>query len=124
MPRRPIACTLLLWFLAGCTSWRVQNLTPQQIIDRWHPTSVRVTTADSSEFVLDQPEIAGGDSLAGLERGAPSSVAVSDVTQVAIRKFSTGKTVGLVAGIFVVAVSIAAAIALSNMCMLCGWGGN
>ena len=117
MPRRPIACTLLLWFLAGCTSWRVQNLTPQQTIDRWHPASVRVTTADSSEFVLDQPEIAGGDSLTGLLNGAPSSVAVSDVTQVAIRKVSTGKTVGLVAGIAVVAVGIAGYIALSNMCL-------
>ena len=124
MPRRPIACTLLLWFLAGCTSWHVQNLTPQQIIDRWHPTSVRVTTADRSEVVLDQPEIAGSDSLTGLHKGAPSSVAVSDVTQVAIRKFSTGKTVGLVTGISVVAVYIAAAIALSNTCFLCGWGGN
>ena len=96
MPRRPIAYTLLLWYLAGCTTWRVQNLTPQQVIDRWHPASVRVTTADSSEFVLNHPRIAGGDSLAGLRGGAPSSVAVSDVTQVAIRRFSTGKTVGLI----------------------------
>jgi hypothetical protein len=124
MPRRPIASTLLLWYLAGCTTWRVQNLTPQQIIDRWHPAAVRVTTADSSEFILDKPEIAGSDSLAGLRNGAPSSVAVSDVTQVAIRKVSTGKTVGLVAGIAVVAVGIAGFIALSNMCILCGWGGN
>ena len=116
MPRRPIASTLLLWYLAGCTTWRVQNLTPQQIIDRWHPASVRVTTADRSEFVLDQPEIAGSDSLAGLHNGAPSSVAVSDVTQVAIRKFSTGKTVGLVVGISVVAVGIAAVIALAGLC--------
>src|SRR5438034_7715488 len=122
MPRRPIACTLLLWFLAGCTSWHVQNLTPQQIIDRWHPTSVRVTTADRSEFVLDQPEIAGSDSLAGLHNGAPSSVAVSDVTQVAIRKFSAGKTVRLVAGISVAAVCFAAASALSSMCVLSGRG--
>jgi hypothetical protein len=118
MPRRPIALTLLLWYLAGCTSWRVQSLTPQQTIDRWHPASVRVTTADSAEFVLDQPEIAGTDSLAGLEHGAPTSVALSDVTQVAIRKFSAGKTVGLVAGLSVVGLAIGVAVALANMCIL------
>jgi hypothetical protein len=118
MSRRPIAYTLLLWYLAGCTTWRVQNLTPQQIIDRWHPASVRVTTADSSEFVLDQPKIAGSDSLAGFHNGAPSTVAVADVTHVATREFSAGKTVGLVVGVSVVAVAIGAAIALANTCIL------
>src|SRR6267143_4920503 len=102
MPRRPTAYPLLLWYLAGCTAWRVQNLTPQQVIDRWHPASVRVTTSYSSEFVLDQPRIAGSDSLAGIHNGATTTVAVSDVTQVAIRRFSAGKTVGLILAMNVV----------------------
>lgn len=118
MPRRPIACTLLVAFVAGCTTWRVQTLTPAQVIDRLHPTSVRVTTADSSEFVLEQPEMAGGDSLVGYQNGVPSSIVISDVTQVATRGFSSGKTVGLVAGIVVVGGVIAGLVALSNMCIL------
>jgi len=102
MPRRPIACTLLLWYLAGCTSWRVQELTPQQVIDRWHPTSVRITTADSSEFVLDKPWIPVRDSLVGFRNRVPSSVAVSDITAVAIRQADTGSTIVLIAGLVAV----------------------
>ncbi len=102
MPRRPIACTLLLWFLAGCTSWYVQNLTPQQVIERWHPTSVRITTADSSEFVLDKPWIPVRDSLVGFRNRVPSSVAVSDITAVAIRQADTGSTIVLIAGLVAV----------------------
>ena len=96
MARRPIAYMLLLWYLAACTAWRVQNLTPQQVIDRWHPASVRVTTTDSSQFVLKQPRIAAGDSLVGQAGGVPDGVAISDVTHVAIRRFSARKTLGLI----------------------------
>jgi|SRR5438445_9898765 len=103
MPRRPIAFTLLLWYVAGCTSWRVQDLTPQQVIDKWHPASVRVTRGDSSQLVLDQPRMAEGDSLVGLVHGATYGVAVSDVDHLAIRRFSVGNTLGLYVGIAAVA---------------------
>ncbi len=113
MPRRPIAYTLLLWYLAGCTSWQVQNLTPQQVIDRWHPASVRVTTADSSEFVLDKPWIPGRDSLVGFRNRVPSSVAISDVTAVAIRQPDSISTILLIAGI-VFGLGVAAGAALGG----------
>jgi hypothetical protein len=103
MLRRRIAATLLLWYLTGCTTWRVQNLTPQQIIDRWHPGSVRVTTADGSELVLHQPRIAAGDSLLGATDSMPKGLAISDVRHIAIRRFSVGKTVGLYLAIQTVA---------------------
>jgi hypothetical protein len=96
MARRPIVNTLLLWCLTGCSTWRVQNLTPQQVIDRWHPASVRITTTHSSQFVLKQPRIAAGDSLVGQAAGVPDGVAISDVTHVAIRRFSARKTLGLI----------------------------
>ena len=109
MPRRSIAYTLLLWHLAGCTTWTVQNLSPQQVIDRWHPASVRVTTADRSQFVLHKPRIAGSDSLAGFRNRVPSSVAVADVTAVAIPKtdpVSVVLIVGLLIAMAVAAGSI------------------
>ena len=116
MPRRPIAFTLLLWFTAGCTSWRVQNLTPQQVIDKWHPASVRVTRADSSQVVFEQPRMAEGDSLVGLVQGAPSGIPVSDVTHVAIRRISAGKTLGLIWAIDVVVGIIVLAVGGVNVC--------
>jgi len=108
MPRHPIAYALLLLFLPACTAWHVEKgVSPEQLIATKHPNVVRVTRPDSSNIVLHQPRIAAGDSLSGLHNRAPSSVAVSDVTQVAIRKFSAGKTIGLVVGISAVALAVA-----------------
>ena len=108
MLRRRIAGTLLLCYLAACTSWHVEKeVSPLQLISTKHPRVVRLTRADGSRMVLDQPRIAAGDSLAGVRYGMPSSVAVSDVTQVATRRVSAGKTFGLFLGLAVVAVGIA-----------------
>ena len=110
MPRRPIAYALLLWYLPACTAWHVEEgVSPQQLIATEHPTAVRVTRADSSHIVLNQPRITAGDSLSGLHKGAPSSVAVADVTQVAIQRVSTGNTIGLLA-LFAVVIGAAVAI--------------
>lgn len=110
MLRRLVACTLLLCYLAACTSWHVEKgVSPQQVISAEHPSAVRVTRTDGSHIVLHEPRVAAGDSLAGVLDGAPSNVAVSDVAQVAIRKFSAGKTIGLAAlgGMVAVIVSLA-----------------
>ncbi len=108
MLRRSIAGALLLCYLAACTSWHVEEgVSPLQFITTEHPRLVRVTRADGSRMVLDQPRIAAGDSLAGVHNGAPSSVAVSNVTQVATRKVSAVKSLGLFLGLSVVAVAIA-----------------
>jgi hypothetical protein len=118
MRRRPIALALFLWYVPACTSRHVeQGVTPQQLIADRHPDAVRVTLPDRSQIVLHQPSIAG-DSLAGIVDGRDSSVAASDVTQVAIRKVSAGRTVGLVAGLALLGATIAAGVALSNMCIL------
>jgi len=110
MPRHPIAYALLLLYLPACTAWHVEKgVSPEQLIATKHPNAVRVTRPDSSNIVLHQPRIAAGDSLSGLHNGAPSSVAVSDVRQVAIRKVSAGQTIALVLGITVVAAAIAVA---------------
>ena len=61
---RPIACTLLLCYLAACTSWHVhEGVSPLQLISTKHPRVVRLTRADGSRLVLDEPRIAAGDSL-------------------------------------------------------------
>jgi hypothetical protein len=118
MLRRPIACALLLCYLAACTSWHVEKeVSPLQLISTKHPRVVRLTRADGSRIVLDQPRIAAGDSLAGLRNGALSSVGVSDVTQVATSRFSAGKTIGLFLGLAVVAVGTAVIACLNSDCI-------
>jgi hypothetical protein len=115
MLRRPIACTLLLCYLAACMSWHVQKeVSPLQLISTQHPSSVRLTRADGSHTVLDQPRIAGGDSVAGVHNRVLSSVAASDVTQVATRKVSAAKSLGLFLGLSVVAVGIAVIACFSD----------
>jgi len=115
MLRRPIACTLLLCYLAACTSWHVENeVSPLQLISTKHPSAVRLTRADGSHMVLDQPRVAASDSVAGLRNGVLSSVGVSDVTQVATSRFSAGKTIGLFLGLAVVAVGTAVIACLSG----------
>ena len=117
MLRRSIACALLLWYLAACTSWHVEKgVSPLQLIPTEHPSAVRLTQADGSHIVLHQPRIGVGDSLAGVNNGTPSSVAVSEVTQVAIRKVSAGKTIGLAVGILTVVAAIAAYGLLHSLC--------
>src|SRR6267143_1518697 len=118
MDRRPIALALLLWYVPACTAWHVeQGVSPQELIAGKHPSAVRVTLPDRSQILLDQPSIAG-DSLAGIVDGKAWSVATSVVSQVAIRKVSSGKTVGLVLGLGGLAAIIALAHALATMCIL------
>ena len=115
MLRRPIAGTLLLCYLAACTSWHVEKeVSPLQLISTKHPRVVRLTRADGSPMVLDQPRIAVGDSVAGVHNGVQSSVAVSDVTQVATPRFSAGKTLGILLGLSVVVVGTAVIVCLSS----------
>ena len=115
MLRRPVAGVLLLCFLAACTGWHVEEeVSPLQLISTKHPNVVRLTRADGSRMVLDQPGIATGDSLAGVHNGVTSTVAVSDVTQVATPRLSAGKTIGLFLGLSVVAVGTAVIACLSS----------
>jgi len=115
MLRRSIACALLLCYLAACTSWHVEKeVSPQQLISTKHPRVVRLTRTDGSHKELDGPRIAAGDSLTGIHNGVLSSVAVSDVTQVATPRFSAGKTIGLFLGLSVVAVGTAVIACLSS----------
>ena len=115
MLRRSIAGALLLCYLAACTSWHVEKeASPLQVISTKHPRAVRLTRADGSRMVLDQPRIAAGDSMAGVHNGVTSTVAVSDVTQVATLRVSAGKTIGLFLGLAVVAVGTAVIACLSG----------
>jgi hypothetical protein len=120
MLRRPIAYALLVWSLASCTFWRVESgVSLKELISTEHPKVVRLTETNGSQVVLDQPRIVAGDSVWGFHNGVLSSIAVSDVSQVAIRKVDGGKTtwlaLGVIAGLAVVVkVAIHGAQAAGN----------
>jgi|1185.fasta_scaffold385143_2 hypothetical protein len=112
--RRPT--TALLLVLAGaspaCNTWRVQSVAPEEL---WRagspPSTVRVRLQDSTLLVLERPYLAN-DSMTGTRKGAPATVSLSDVTEVAVRKFSPKRTAGLalgVVGLFTVAALAACA---------------
>ena len=115
MRRGPFACALLLCNLPACMTWHVEEeVSPLQLISTRHPRTLRVTRTDGSRVVLDEPRIAAGDSLVGVHYGVQSSVAVSDVTQVATRRVSAGKTIGLFLGLSTVAVGAAVIACVSD----------
>ena len=118
MRRRPIVVAVLVCFLPACTVWQVQpGITPQQLIAARQPDAVLVTLPDSSQIVIHEPTVAR-DSVMGVVHRMDSSVAASDVKQLAIRKVSGGKTFGAVIGLGLLGALIAAGVALSNMCIL------
>ena len=107
-----IRCAVVAILLAGCTTWRVQWISPETVIRRDQPGAVEVTRVDSSRVVLDQPRIVG-DSLVGKVEGAVASIALADVAYVAVRRGEGGGTAGLVllaslAGLAALAAAIAA----------------
>lgn len=107
IPARPhrlviAVTTLALLSVGGCRSWRVSEVTPQQLIQGQTPSQVRVaTTTDSAKVVLFQPIIIG-DSLRGLPTELavrPRMIALAQITEIATRRFNPGKTLLAVAAI-------------------------
>jgi hypothetical protein len=66
--RRVLSSILLPVYLSSCTSWQVQSVSPEQVVEEEQPSQVRVTTTDESEVVLKAPSVSG-DNLLGLGDG-------------------------------------------------------
>ena len=108
---RVIAAVLLLAYLPACSSWRVENVSPQALIEAKHPTQVRVSRPDGTKQVLHQPSIAG-DTLRGSAQ--EPAIPLDDVRTVETRHRNTGKSLLLVGGILIVGGIVAVAIVCST----------
>ena len=97
--RLPIVCLLLLVSLPACTTWHLRGISLKELIVTEHPNVVRLTRADGSRVVVNQPLLVGSDSVAGFHNGVYSNLAFADVTQVATQKVSASKTIALAAAI-------------------------
>ena len=104
--------------IGGCTAWRLETVSPAEVIARAKPSVVRVQYADAEPEVLYQPEVRG-DSLLGRSepdaRQADRSIALADVTSVATRHVSEGRTTGLVLGLVGIGAVVGSVIAIANM---------
>jgi len=98
--------------LAGCTSWQAVQVSPQEFVQKGAPQAIQVWDKSWVNVVLSSPT-ANGDSLTGTVRGVRTSVPWSTVDSVGVKKFSSGKTVGLVIGITAATVLLGAVAAES-----------
>ena len=80
---------------ANCDSWRTAEVEPRAVIESEHPHYVRVTTHDSTRYVLRGPRIVA-DTLFGRGDDGSVSVALRDVTRLDVLRFSPAKTAVLV----------------------------
>ncbi|MEO6057178.1 MAG: hypothetical protein ABIQ49_10095 [Gemmatimonadales bacterium] len=116
--RRPAATLLLvIWGASSaCNSWRVQPVAPEMLLGEAPPSTMRVRLQDTTRLVLKRPRLVA-DSVTGTSHGAPRTVPLSAITEVAVRRFSAGRTVGMVAigvgGLF----ALAAAVCASGGCV-------
>ena len=95
---RPMAVLLLALQLQACHYWEPTFVRPPRVIAEEEPSQVRITRTDGEQVTLQSPWVRA-DSIVGQDRSeavwADRSVAVSDIRGMEIRRFSPGKTVGL-----------------------------
>ena len=117
---RPIATTLLLAYLSGCSGWMgVAGSPPGPVPD--NERQLRITLPDSSRVLLHNPQVTR-DSLIGewvSDSGAQlgrKAFLLHEVKKVEVRGISAGKTVVLVGMMVGLVVGIGGAIK-SSMCV-------
>ena len=114
--RRVLNCILLPAYVASCTSWRVEPVSPAQVVSQDEPSTIRVTLNDGTRFELNSP-VVSGDTLLGLvktEGYGQRAVLLADISRVEIRKGDALKTVGLVVGLALLFVGIATTVACAS----------
>ena len=102
---------VMLCYLAGCTSWRVQPVAPQQLPSTDRPYDVRVSTRKGETVVLEQAFVYN-DSLMGSVKGLPLGIPLDEIAGLERKRTDAAKTVLLGVGVAAVVGAIIAAIAL------------
>jgi len=62
--KQSMAILLMASQLSSCTSWRLETVSPRELVDNRHPAVVRVERADGRREVLYRPQVQG-DTLVG-----------------------------------------------------------
>jgi len=96
-----LRCLLGAMTLTACTSWRMEQVTPEQLFAGKPPKMVRVEGPDGRKIVMGRPHLVL-DSLVGTIRGQRSTTPLANITHISVRRGNGLKTTGLVIGIIVV----------------------
>lgn len=109
--RRAVPAVILTALLAtGCQAWHVVPLSP---VPSPAPRTIRVVRLSGERVDLRDARITS-DSVHGRVGGTPVSVPRNDVARVEAPKFSLGRTLGLLVGIYL-ALGVWLIIALSSV---------
>ena len=110
---RVVSAVTLLTFGLGCTSWKTQQLAPEQVVASKRPDQVRVIQSNGAQLELWSPQLSN-DSLVGRLQRTDSTkltgMPLADIKELHVRGVSAGKTVLLAAGVGVTVLLIAAAV--------------
>jgi len=87
-----MACALFVIQMAACSSWRVEQVPPAQLVTEKSPHEVRISRVGQAPLVVAKPTIVG-DSLIGVAQGATHGVPLADITTIATRQGSPLKSV-------------------------------
>ena len=124
--RRVLSSILLPVYLSSCTSWQVQSVSPEQVVEQEQPSQIRVTTIGHSEVILEAPRMSG-DNLLGLgprnvswagsayavsDTGSALTIPLADISHVALKKTDAKKSIFL--GVGIAAVMSAVVILLNK----------
>ena len=121
-PRFCLATVLLSGCLAACSSWHIENTSPEQLVGEDSTRRVRITRQDGERLTIDQPRLRG-DTLYGTPsrvRSSPANqpvaIPLADVREIAVPQRDAGKTIGLILGItaFVGGAAFAIGLAIAS----------
>jgi len=116
--RRAVAAVLLAVYLPACHHWVTpKGMTPQEYITANHPSTVRVTLADSSRVVLQNPRAASDSLWGSLAPGGQWGAPLSSVQLLQVRKSDAAGTVFLTLGIVVGSLFVVGAICAAANCI-------
>ncbi|MBA2290914.1 MAG: hypothetical protein H0W15_00510 [Gemmatimonadales bacterium] len=114
------ACRLLLMLqvLTGCTSWKVETVSPQATLDKKTRDEVQVRETSGERYVLAMPTIRN-DTMSGFIGTRARHVALAAIDRIAVRKTNTAAII--IVGMVVVAGIMA--LAAKDQCFTgCGTG--
>jgi hypothetical protein len=110
---RRMACALFVIQMTACSSWRVEQVSPAQLVTEKSPQEVRISRVGQAPLVVAKPTIVG-DSLIGVAQGATHGVPLADIKTIATRQGSPLKSVLLGVAIAGTALAITVAVAAAN----------
>ena len=98
-------------YLAGCTSWRVQPVTPEQLVETERPGKVRVLTTQNQQLVFHQPFVRD-DSLMGYVEGEATRMPLDQIVRVEKRQTDGAQTA--LVGLWIAALVVGGVIVAHN----------